>query len=145
MMLVMVGLLLRPVASQMEAMALGVKQRPWLAGRLGRWQKLILPFQTSAVLSTGLGCAMSGGGYLLSAAPGWDAPNVAAFAFVVVGGLLSGFALSRLLAGTLIVHVSGLWAAPKWAWHVGGAIVAFGSLAHAVYSAENVLHLASSV
>jgi hypothetical protein len=126
-------------------MAFGVKMQPWLGGRLRRWQRLILPFQTAALLTTGLSCAMSGGGYLLGATPGWDAPNVVAFVFVVAGGLLLGFALSRLLAGILIIHFSGLWAAPKWAWGIGGAIIVVGSLAHAVYSAENVLHLAPSV
>lgn len=141
--LVPVGFLLRPVASQAQAAAFGVKQRPWLTGRLRRWQKLILPFQTGPVLSTGLSCVMAGGGYLLSAAPGWSAPNSVAFATFILGSLLLGFGLTRLVAGVLIVHFSGLWAAPTWAWRTGGIIVVIGSLAHVAYSVENIVQLVS--
>jgi hypothetical protein len=139
--LIPVGFLARLAGSQAQAAALGVKQRPWLSGRLRRWQKLILPLQTGAVLSTGLGCVMAGGGYLLTAEPGWSAANSVAFATVILGALLGGFGLARLVAGVLIVQVSGLWAAPKWAWRVGGLIVALGSLAHVAYSAQNISQL----
>jgi hypothetical protein len=141
--LIPVGFLLRPVASQAQVAALGVKQRPWLNGRLRGWQRLILPFHTGAVLSTGLSCVMAGGGYLLGAEPGWSAPNSIAFATVMLGALLLGFGLARLLAGVLIVQFSGLWAAPKWAWRMGGLIVVLGSLAQAVYSAQNISQLVS--
>ncbi len=140
--LIPIGFLLRPVASQAQAAALGVKQRPWLSGRLRPWQKLILPFQTGAVLSTSLSCVMAGGGYLLGAEPGWSAPNSVAFATVILGALLLGFGLARLVAGVMIVHFSGLWAAPKWAWRMGGLIVVLGSLAQVAYCVESISQLA---
>ncbi len=135
------GFLLHLVGGQAQAAVFGVQQRPWLSGRLRRWQKLILPFQTGALLSTGLSSVMAGGGYLLGSEPGWSAPNSIAFVAVILGALLLGLALARLVAGVLIVQVSGLWAAPKWAWRMGGLIVVLGSLAQVAYSVGSISQL----
>lgn len=138
---IVVGLLLRPVFNDVETLVFGVKQRPWLGGRLKRWQKLVLPFQTGYVVSTGLSTVMFGGAYLLSATPGWSVPNEFALAAVALGGLLMGFGTSRLFAGALIVYVSGLWSAPKWAWRIGIAVIVMSSLANAAWSVHNATSL----
>lgn len=139
------GYLVRVLAIQVEELALGVKQRPWLGGRLRRSQKLILPFSTANVVTYGLSCGFSGGIYLLTAAPGWTLPNVVALGFVALGGLLLGFGGSRLLVGMLIVHYSGLWAAPRRAWLIGGTVVAVASIAHAIYSVETTMQIVPGI
>jgi hypothetical protein len=139
--MVPIGFLLRPATNQAQVAVLGVKHRPWLRGRLRPWQKLILPFQTGVVLSTGFSSLMAGGGYLLGAEPGWSAPNSIAFATLILGALLLGLGLARLVAGVLIVQFSGLWAAPKWAWRVGGLILVLGPLASVAYSVESISQL----
>jgi hypothetical protein len=142
--LIVCGLLLREVGKQAEALAFGVKQRPWLSGRMTRWQRLILPYSTASVLTYGLSCGFSGGVYLLSAMPGPTLANFVALGFVAIGGFLLGFGITRVLVGILIIHFSGLWAARRRAWLIGGAVVVLGSLAHAIYTVERTAAIVGS-
>jgi hypothetical protein len=139
------GYLVRVAAIQLEGLALGIRQRPWLRGRLTRSQKLILPFSTANVVTYGLSCGFSGGIYLLTATPGWSPLNVVALGFVAVSGLLLGFGISRLIVGMLIIHYSGLWAAPRRAWLIGGTVVAVASVAHAIYSVETTMQIVPGI
>lgn len=93
---------LRVVGKRAEALVFSVEHGPWLGGRLKRWQRLILPFDTATVFTTSISAGMAGGCYLLVAPPQWSALNVGALGFVGFGGLLMGFGLSRLVVGAVI-------------------------------------------
>jgi hypothetical protein len=123
------GLLLRPLAKYLEEVVLDRRQRPWLSGRLTPLQRMILPFGTPSVLPLGGGLAFGGASYLLESPPGGNPVNVAAVVICAAGGALTGFALSRLFVGLLIVHTSGIWSASRRAWLAGGTAVALTSLA----------------
>jgi hypothetical protein len=138
---ILCGVLLRLVSIHLERVVFGIKQRPWLAGRMSRRQRLILPFSTATVITYGMSCVFSGGTYLLTAPPGWSPLNLVALCFVAVGGLLLGFGASRLVVGLFIIRFSGLWAAPRWAWASGGVVVAMGSVAYAAHCVETAIHL----
>jgi hypothetical protein len=131
--LVAVGFLIREVGAQAERLVLGLNHKPWLGGRLRRHQRLILPSATATILPLGLSAAFAGARYLLTAPPGWSAANVIALGFLVAGGLLQGFALTRLAVGGVIIRYSGLWRASSRAWLLGGAAVVVGSTAYAAY------------
>ena len=136
-----VGVLLRSLMQEVETLVFNAKYRPWLAGRVRQWQKLILPFDTAAVVGTALTCTMSGGIVLLTSAPTWSALNMVALGIVGLGGLLMGFGLSRLAVGLVLIHRSGLWGASRRAWLLGGIIVVTGSVVHAVYSMRMILEI----
>jgi hypothetical protein len=139
---ILCGLLLRALAIHVEGAVLGIRQRPWLQGRLMRWQRLILPFSSATVLGYGFTCAFGGTTYLLTAPPGWTPLNVTALGFNAVGGLLLGFGLARLV-GLFIVRYSGLWAASKRAWVLGGVVVATCSLAYSAHCVVSTLRIVS--
>jgi hypothetical protein len=88
---------------------------------------------------------MAGGTVLLTSNPGWSALTVVALGFVVLGGALIGFALSRLVVGLLIIHRSGLWRASRQAWIGGGIVIALATLANAIYSVAFVLEISSAI
>lgn len=135
------GLLLAPLANQLEARVFGIAQRPWLRGRLRRWQRLILPYSTASILRLGLGAGFGGAAYLMEAPPGGVALNVLAVALCAAGGALVGFGLSRLAAGILVIRYSGLWAASKRAWSLGAAVVVVGSTASAARAVVTTMSL----
>jgi hypothetical protein len=140
-----VGLVSAGLGKSVEHLVFSAKQRPWLGGRLKRWQRLILPFGTGTLVARGLTAAMAGGTVLLTSDPGWSALNVIALGFVILGGLLLGLALSRLLVGLVIVHRSGLWGASRRAWLIGGVVIALGAVASAINSVVVVLEIAPAV
>lgn len=119
--LFIVGVVLAGVGKNVERLVFGNKQRPWLNGRLKRWQRLILPFGTDTVITRGISAVIAGGTVLLTSEPGWSALNVIALEFVVLGSALIGFALSRLAVGLLIIHRSGLWRASRRAGSAAGS------------------------
>jgi len=135
------SLFLGPLGNRLEAMVLGGEQRPWLGGQLRRWQKLILPYSTGRTLTVGIGLGFGGGAYLLSAPPGGSALNVLAVFLCASGSALLGFGLSRLAVGLCIIRYSGLWAASRRAWLVGGSAVAVGSLAFSAHSIVTTMRL----
>jgi hypothetical protein len=139
------GFLLRALAIHLEKLVFAIRQRPWLGGRLTRWQRLVLPFSTATVITYGLSCAFAGATYLLTAPPGWNSFSVLALCFNAVGGLLLGFGASRLLVGLFIIRFSGLWAAPRQAWLIGSALIAVGSVAYAVHCVETTLRIVPGV
>lgn len=49
------GLVLVGIGKNVERLVFTVKQRPWLSGRLKRWQRLILPFGTESGPNCGRG------------------------------------------------------------------------------------------
>lgn len=128
------NLLVAPLLNRVEAMVFGTAQRPWLGGRLRWWQRLILPYSTTRVLTLGLGAAFGGGAYLLGAPPGGGAVNLLAVLLCAFGGALLGFGMARLAVGIFIIRCSGLWAASRKVWLAGGIVVAIGSLAFAAHS-----------
>jgi hypothetical protein len=142
--MILCGVLLRVVSIHLERIAFGIKQRPWLAGRMSSWQRLILPFSTATVTTYGMSCVFSGATYLLTAPPGGGPLNLVAFCFTAIGGLLLGFGLSRLVVGLFIIRFSGLWAAPRWAWTSGGVVVAFGSFAYAAHCVDTTMRLVAA-
>jgi len=139
---ILCGVLLRVVSIHLERVVLGIKPRPWLAGRMSRRQRLILPFSTATVTTYGMSCVFSGGTYLLTAPPAGGPLNLVALCFTAIGGLLLGFGASRLVVGLFIIRFSGLCAAPSWAWATGGAVVAVASLAYAAHCVDTAMHLA---
>lgn len=143
--LFVVGVVLAGVGKNVERLVFTIKQRPWLSGRLKRWQRLILPFGTDTVITRGISAVMAGGTVLLTSDPGWSALNFVALGFVVLGSSLIGFALSRLAVGLLIIHRSGLWRASRRAWIVGGVVVALTTLANAIHSVVFVLEISSAI
>jgi hypothetical protein len=143
--LFVVGVVLAAVGRNAERLAFTVKQRPWLSGRLKRWQRLILPFGTDTVITRGISAVMAGGTVLLTSDPGWSALNFVALGFVVLGSSLIGFALSRLAVGLLIIHRSGLWRASRRAWIVGGVVIALATLVNAIHSVVFVLEISSAI
>jgi hypothetical protein len=143
--LFVVGVVLAGVGKNVERLAFTIKQRPWLSGRLKRWQRLILPFGTDTVITRGISAVMAGGTVLLTSDPGWSALNIVALGFVVLGSSLIGFALSRLAVGLLIIHRSGLWRASRRAWIVGGVVIALATLANAIHSVVVVLGISSAI
>jgi hypothetical protein len=143
--LFIVGLVLAGLGKNVEQLVFSAKPRPWLGGRLKRWQRLVLPFGTGTLATRGMTAAMAGGTVLVTSDPGWNALNVAALGFVVLGGLLLGLALSRLLVGLMIVHRSGLWGASRRAWMIGGVAVVLGAVASAIHSVVVVLEIAPAV
>lgn len=82
--------------------------------------------------------------YLLTAPPSWSAANSIAFGFVLVGGLLQGFALARLAAGGVIIRYWPLGASRR-AWLIGAAAVVVGSIAYAAYGVEGTIQSVSAV
>ena len=120
--------LLRPLAKYLEELVLDGRQRPWLSSRLSRLQRMVLPFGTASILPLGGALAFGGASYLLDSPPGGNSVNVAAVLLCTAGGALTGFALSRLCVGLVIIHTSGLWSASRRAWLLGAAVVAFASL-----------------
>jgi hypothetical protein len=143
--LFVVGVVLAEVGKNVERLVFTIKQRPWLSGRLKRWQRLILPFGTDTVITRGISAVMAGGTVLLTSDPGWSALNFVALGFVVLGSSLIGFALSRLAVGLLIIHRSGLWRASRRAWIVGGVVIALAILANAIHSVVFVLEISSAI
>ena len=143
--LFLVGVVLAGLGKSVERLVFNNKQRPWLSGRLKRWQRLILPFGTDTVITRGISAVMAGGTVLLTSNPGWSALTVVALGFVVLGGALIGFALSRLIVGLLIIHRSGLWRASRRAWIGGGIVIALATLANAIYSVAFVLEISSAI
>jgi len=139
------NLLLLPLANRLEGMAIGVGQRPWLSGRLRRWQRLILPYSTASVLTIGFGLGFGGSAYLIGAPSGAHAMNVVAALLCATGGTLLGFGLSRLAAGILIVRSSGLWAASRRSWWLGGGGVTIASLAFGAHTFLTTMSLTSVV
>jgi len=135
------NLLVAPLLNRIEAMVFGIAQRPWLGGRLRWWQRLILPYSTTRVLTLGVGAAFGGGAYLLDAPPGGGTVNLLAVLLCTFGGALLGFGLSRLAAGIFIIRYSGLWTASRRAWLAGGVAVAIGSLAFAAHSLITTMSL----
>jgi hypothetical protein len=135
------GVLLTPLLSQLEAMVFGIEQRPWLGGRLRRWQRLILPYSTVSVLKLGLGFAFGGAAYLMQAPPGGNLLNILAAVSCAAGGALLGFAMSRLAVGLFIIRYSGLWAPSSRAWWLGGTVVVIGSAASAARSIVTTMNL----
>lgn len=79
------------------------------------------------------GLVFGGASYLLDSPPGGNSINVAAVLLCIVGGALTGFALSRLTVGLAIVHTSGLWSASRRAWLLGGTVVASATLTSTFY------------
>lgn len=143
--LFVVGFVLARIGRTAERMVFTVKQRPWLSGRLKRWQRLILPFGTDTVITRGLTAVMAGGTVLLTSAPGWSALNITALGFSTLGGSLIGFALARMMVGTLIIYRSGLWGASRQAWVVGGSVIALATLASAIHSVIFVLGISPAI
>jgi hypothetical protein len=122
--MIVCGFLLRALAIHLEKIVFAIRRRPWLGGRLTRWQRLVLPFSTATVITYGLSCAFAGAAYLLTAPPGWNPFSVLALCFNAAGGRLLGFGAPRLLIGLFIIKFSGLWAAPRraaerWRLHRG--------------------------
>lgn len=143
--LFVVGVVLAGVGKNVERLVFSNEQRPWLSGRLKRWQRLILPFGTDTVITRGISAVMVGATVLLTSDPGWSALNVIALGFVVLGSALIGFALSRLAVGLLIIHRSGLWRASRGAWIGGGIAIALATLANAIHSVVFVLGISSAI
>jgi len=143
--LFVVGVVLAGIGKTVERLVFTNKQRPWLSGRMKRWQRLILPFGTDTVVTRGISAVMAGGTVLLTSDPGWSAINIVALGFVVLGSALIGFALSRLAVGLLIIHRSGLWKASRRAWIGGGIVVALATLANAIHSVIFVLGISSAL
>ncbi len=143
--LFVVGVVLAGVGKNIERLVFSNEQRPWLSGRLKRWQRLILPFDTDTVITRGISAVMAGATVLLTSDPGWNALNVIALGFVVLGSALIGFALSRLAVGLLIIHRSGLWRASRGAWIGGGIAIALATLANAIHSVVFVLGISSAI
>lgn len=143
--LFVVGVVLAGVGKNVERLVLTIKQRPWLSGRLKRWQRLILPFGTDTLITRGISAVIAGGTVLLTSDPGWSALNFVALGFVVLGSSLIGFALSRLAVGLLIIHRSGLWRASRRAWIVGGVVIALTTFANAIHSVVFVLEISSAI
>jgi hypothetical protein len=141
MLMIPVVVVLRVLGKRAEAMAFSVEHGPWLGGRLRRWQKLILPFETATVFTTAISTGLAGATYLLTSPPQWSAANVVALGLVGLGGLLMGFGLSRLVVGIVIVWRAGLWGPSRRAWAIGGCAVALGSLAHVAYSIHTTLQI----
>ncbi|HET7508925.1 MAG TPA: hypothetical protein VFJ65_01620 [Solirubrobacterales bacterium] len=139
--MILVGWVLRAVGREAEALAFSVEHGPWLGGRLRRWQKLILPFDTATVFTTAISCGMAGAIYLLTSPAQWSAANAVALGFVGLGGLLLGFGLSRLVVGAVILWRSGLWGPSRRSWALGGCVVALASVAHVAYSIHITLRI----
>jgi hypothetical protein len=143
--LFVVGVVLARVGKGVERLVFGNEQRPWLSGRLKRWQRLILPFGTDTVITRGISAVMAGGTVLLTSNPGWSALNVVALGFVALGSALIGFALSRLLVGLLVIRHSGLWRASRRAWIGGGTVIALATLGNATHSIIFVLGISAAI
>jgi hypothetical protein len=143
--LFVVGVVLAGVGKNVERLVFTIRQRPWLSGRLKRWQRLILPFGTDTVITRGISAVMAGGLVLLTSDPGWNALNVTALGFCVLGSSLIGFALSRLAVGVVLIHRSGLWRASRRSWIVGGSVIALATAANAVRSLVLVLEISPAI
>lgn len=143
--LFVVGVVLAGIGRNAERMVFTVRQRPWLSGRLKRWQRLILPFRTDTVITRGVTAVMAGGTVLLTSDPGWSALNITALGFCVLGGSLVGFAWARLAVGAVLIHRSGLWRASRRAWIVGGGVIALVTVASAIRSLVFVLDISPAI
>lgn len=143
--LFVVGVVLAGIGKNVERLVFTVKQRPWLSGRLSRWQRLILPFGTETVITRGITAVMAGGTVLLTSDPGWSVLNITALGFSVLGSSLIGFALARLAVGAVLIHRSGPWRASRRAWIVGGSVVALATLANAIHSVVFILGISSAI
>jgi len=143
--LFVVGVVLAGVGKNVERLVFTIRQRPWLSGRLKRWQRLILPFGTDTVITRGISAVMAGGLVLLTSDPGWSALNIVALGFCVLGSSLIGFALARLAVGAVLIHRSGLWQASRRAWIIGGSVIALATAANAIRSLIFVLDISPAV
>ncbi len=143
--LFVVGIVLAGLGKNVECLVFSTKQRPWLGGRLKRWQRLILPLSTDTLITRGVNAAMAGGTVLLTSGSGWSTLNAIALGFVILSGALLGFALSRLAVGLLIIHRSGLWRASQRAWIIGGIMIVLATAANAIYSVVFVLQIAPAL
>lgn len=143
--LFVVGVVLAGVGKNVERLVFTIRQRPWLSGRLKRWQRLILPFGTDTVITRGISAVMAGGLVLLTSDPGWNVLNITALGFCVLGSSLIGFALSRLVVGVVLIHRSGLWRASRRAWIVGGSVIALATAANAIRSLVFVLEISPAI
>jgi hypothetical protein len=137
------GPLLTFAANAIEDAAFSVMQRPWLAGRLKWWQRLILPYKTARYLPLGFAAVMTGGMYLIAAKPA--AATELALAISAIGGGLIGFAFARLAVGIAIVRTSGLWRASRRAWLLGALVITAATIAFAARSVSNVLDASTVV
>jgi hypothetical protein len=111
------------LGNQLEAMVFSLGRPPWLSGRLGRGQRLLLPASTGSCFSRGFGVWTAGTGYLLVAPPGLDAFAVAAVAANFLGAAVLWLGVARLVSGIVVLRASGLWRAPRWTWVTGAALV----------------------
>lgn len=143
--LFVLGVVLAGIGKNVERLVFNVKQRPWLSGRLKRWQRLILPFGTDTVITRGVTAVMAGGTVLLTSDPGWSALNITALGFCILGSSLIGFALARLAVGAVLIHRSGLWRASRRAWILGGLVIALATLANAIQAVVFVLGNSSAI
>lgn len=143
--LFVLGVVLAGIGKNVERLVFDANHRPWLSGRLKRWQRLILPFGTDTVITRGVTAVMAGGTVLLTSDPGWSALNIVALVFCLLGSSLIGFALSRLVVGAVIIHRSGLWGASRRVWIVGGVVITLATVANAVRSLIFVLGISSAI
>jgi hypothetical protein len=143
--LFVLGLVLAVLGRDVEHLVFSTCWRPLLGGRLRRWQRLILPFGTDTLVTRGMSGVMAGATVLLTSDPGWSALNVVALGFAVAGGALLGLALSRLLAGLLVLHWAGLWGAPRRSWLLGASLVFLGTIGGAIHSAVVVFQIAPAI
>jgi hypothetical protein len=134
-----IGLLLGLLGKEAERLVFGIKQRPWLGGQRRRRQLLLLPYGTAAILGGGFSLTAPGITVLANAPAGWSPLTIGAAASMVAGAALTGFALSRLAAGLLILHRSGLWDARRRDWLLGAAAVAVGTTACVLHAVATVL------
>lgn len=143
--LFVVSIVLAELGKSVERLVFSAKRRPWLRGRLHPWQRLILPFNTSTLITRGMSAAMAGGAVLLASGPGWSALSIVALGCVILSGALVGFALSRLAVGLLIIYRSGPWRVSRRAWMIGAGAIALATVANAIYSVVFVLQIAPAL
>jgi hypothetical protein len=121
------------LATRLEAAVLGLEQRPWLAGRLRWWQRWLLPYSTARVMTLAVSWGIGGALYLTAGPEKVNVFVIVALCLTVLGGMLAGFGLARLVVGHLVIRNSGLWAASKRAWIIAAVAVAASSLLLAIY------------
>ncbi len=138
-------LVCRPLLSEAEAAVFGLGPRPWLGGRLRRWQRLALPYSSALYVTQGLTWAFGGAVYLITAPAAWSAFHVVAIAFNMAGGALLWFGMGRLVAGVIVIHWSGHWAAPMWAWRTGIALIALSSILGSLWALWNTMQVSAAL
>lgn len=143
--LVVLGFLIREMGAQSEALILGTDRKPWLSGRLRRYQRLILPTGTATILPLGFSASFAGARYLLTAPPGWNAANTIAFGFIVVGILLQALAMTRLCAAVFLIKSSGLWGPSRRAWLIAAAGIALGTILYVAHGVENAVGIVPAI